>query len=515
MLRALMTVSGFTLLSRVLGLVRDMVISHHLGVGGKSDAWNSAFQFPNMFRRVFGEGAFNAAFIPLYSDKLEKGEKGAFEYGNKVVVLLALILAGIFGISMLFIGPIMWMFNWGYPPETLDLTISLARITTGYLFFVCLLAAFSGILNSHRKFAAPAMSYAFLNVIFLIAMFCVLPFIGVPEEVLAWSLLSAGVIQLMVVVIPAWKMGFKVKWVKPKIDSDMKKLGILMLPGLVAAGVQQLNLLVGGMVASNQVGAKSLIYTADRINQFPLGLIGIAFGVVLLPEISRNVKANKMEAAKESLQTGMSMAMLLALPAMVGIGVLAEPIIDVMFRSGEFTSSDSVLASQALLAFSLGCPAYIMARVVQPGYFAREDTKTPMRFTFISAFANIILCLIAYAFLNGTNNLHIGCAVATTIAGWLNVLMLIVGLNRRGYLSLTKEFWVKLFKMLIASVVMGVVVWFAAHFLHDALHEGHKAIKFLVLGAIAATGIVCYFLVSHIIGAATLREIKAGFRPSA
>ncbi len=512
-----MTVSGFTLLSRILGLVRDMVVSHYLGANARSDAWNSAFQFPNLFRRVFGEGAFNAAFIPLYSDKLEKGEKHAFEYGNRVIVLLAIILAIIFAISFLFIHPIMWLFNLGYSADTLEMTVSLARVTTGYLFFICLLAAFSGILNSHKRFAAPAISYAFLNIVFLIGMFCALPFVGGRDEagtVLAWSLLLAGVIQFLIVFIAALKMGLKVKWVRPRIDTDMKRLGVLMVPGLIAAGVQQLNLLVGGTVASFQEGAKTLMYNADRINQFPLGLIGIAFGVVLLPDISRNVKANKIQAAKDSLQTGMSMAMLLALPAMVGIAILAEPIIDIMFRSGEFTRTDSVLASQALVALAIGCPAYIMARVVQSGFFAREDTKTPMRFTLISAVSNMILCLVAYTLLKSTQSLHIGCAVATTIAGWLNVLLLIVSLNRKGFLSLTSEFWIKLFKMLIASIVMGIVVWTAANFLHEPLHEGLKVVKFLILGLIAGVGIVCYFLVSHLIGATTLSEIKAGFRPS-
>lgn len=514
MLRALMTVSGFTLFSRILGLVRDMVISHHLGVGARSDAWNSAFQFPNLFRRVFGEGAFNAAFIPLYSDKLEKGEEHAFEYGNRVVVMLAVILGVIFAVSFIFIRPIMWLFNLGYDYETLEMTIGLARITTGYLFFVCLLAALSGILNSHRKFAAPAMSYAFLNIVFLIGMFCVLPFTGNPDKVLAWSLLASGVVQFLVVLIPAWKMGFKIKWVVPKLDKDMRKLGLLMIPGLISAGVQQLNLLVGGAVASFQEGAKTLIYNADRINQFPLGLIGIAFGVVLLPEISRNVKANKVDKARDSLQTGMSMAMLLALPATVGISVLAEPIIDVMFRSGDFTRLDSSMAGQALLAFAIGCPAYIMIRVVQPGYYAREDTKTPMRFTLFSAGANMLFCLIAYALLKDTQSLHVGCALATTLAGWLNVILLIMGLNKKGFLSLDREFWIKLSKMLVASLVMGLVIWIATYLLDEPLHEGWRVMKFLILGLIASTGIVCYFLVSHLIGAATFREIKAGFRPS-
>ena len=414
-------------------------------------------------------------------------------------------------------------------------TIGLARVTLGYLFFVCLLAAFSAVLNSHKKFAAPAISYVFLNVVFILGMIFAIPFVGKDNTswVLSWSLLFAGVVQLMIVVIPAWKLGFKLKIHVPKIDSDMKKLGLLMIPGIISAGVQQGNLLVGGSIASFQDGAKTLIYNADRINQLPLGLIGIAFGVVLLPEISRKIKEKNIKGAQKSLQDGMQMAMLLALPAMVGIGILGVPIVDILFRGGEFTYNDSVMVGQALLAFSLGCPAYIMVRVVQPGYFARENTKTPMRFTFIAAGVNIILCFLAWLFMGngqevlsektglnlyfmeplyGGNSLHVGCALATTVAGWLNVILLIWGLCKSGYISVDKEFWYRIIKMLIASVVMGVVIWFAMEMLQEQLFNGWKILRAIVLGLIVSTGVVSYFLVAHMIGAANLKEIKAGFK---
>jgi len=232
-----MTLSGLTLVSRVLGLVRDMMISHFLGVGARSDAWNAAFQLPNLFRRIFGEGAFNSAFIPMYSGKLEEGEDKAFEFGNKVVFLLALILAGFFVLFFIFIKPILWLMNWGFEPDKLEMTIGLARITLGYLFFVCLLAAFGAVLNSHRKFAAPAISYVFLNVVFILGLICVVPFVGSENAdlVLSWSLLAAGVVQLLIVVVPAWKMGFKLKPHFPKIDVDMRHLGLLMVPGVISA----------------------------------------------------------------------------------------------------------------------------------------------------------------------------------------------------------------------------------------------------------------------------------------
>lgn len=514
-----MTVSGLTLLSRVLGLLRDVVINHHLGQGATSDAWNAAFQFPNLFRRVFGEGAFNAAFVPSYSSKLKEGEEQAFTYGSKVIVLLAMILAVLFLLCFIFVWPIMKLCNPGYAPETLELTVSLARITMGYLFFVCLLAGFSAILNSHRKFFAPAFSYAFLNIAFLGGLFVAVPIVKNPVQVLVWSLLAAGVIQLAVVVIPAYRMGFRVNFKIPKLDDDIKKLGILMLPGLLSAGIQQLNLLVGGWVVSFQEGGKTVIYNADRINQLPLGLIGIAFGVVLLPEITKRIKDDQYLEARASLQTGMVHAMFLTLPAMIGMAVLAEPILYVLFEGGKFDGEDARISAQALLAFAFGCPAYVIARVLQPGYFAREDTKTPMKFTLISAVVNILLCFIAFVFLKGSGKLHIGCAAATSVAGWVNVFLLGFGLRKFELIRLGMRFWRKMGRMLIASCIMGVGIYFASELLHEPIHTEAEGLRdrfyrTIVLLLVISGGGALYFTIAHFIKAMTVRELKSGFKRS-
>jgi len=512
MLRSLMTVSGLTLLSRVLGLLRDAVINNFLGVGATSDAWNSAFQFPNLFRRVFGEGAFNAAFVPMYSAKLEGSEEEAFGFASRTIVWLFLALAGLFGLCMIFTWPIMKVFNWGFEAEKLDLTVSLARVTMGYLVFVCLLSAFSGLLNTHKKFFAPAFSYAFLNMAFLGGLLGVVPFLGNPEWVLVWSLLAAGALQLAVVVVPAYKLGFRVKLKKPRIDDDLKKLGFLMLPGLLSAGVQQLNLLVGSWVVSFQDGGKTIIYNADRINQLPLGLIGIAFGVVLLPEITRLVKNDKLEEARDSISTGMMQAMFLTLPAMIGMVVLGEQMLFGLFKGGKFTAEDARVAGQALMVFALGCPAYVLTRVLQPGYFAREDTKTPMKYTLVSAVTNAVLCLVAFSFLNGTGKLHIGCAAATSVAGWVNVVLLAIGLKKQSLLVMSKPLWLKLFKMLIVSIVMGAVVAVVAHVLDGPIHSDSRLYRMMVLILVIGLGSTVYFTVSHFWKVITVAELKKGFK---
>ena len=508
-----MTVSGFTLLSRILGFVRDMLIGHYMGVGRVSDAWNAAFQFPNLFRRVFGEGAFNSAFVPMYSRiRAEDGDEKAFRFGNRVIVLLGLVLSVLFALCFVFIRPVMTALNTGFDTGTIDLASSLAKVTSGYMVFVCLVAAVSSILNSHKNFMAPALSYAFLNLVFLVSLWFCVPRFGQPEVVLSWSLLIAGVIQLSVVVLPAFKLGLKLKAHMPKWDADMRNLGLLMLPGLLSAGVQQINLLVGGWVASFQEGAKTMIYYADRINQLPLGLIGIAFGVVLLPEITRKVRLNDEQGAQESIQKGLTMAMLVAIPAMVGMAVLAKPIIYALFQGGEFETSDALYTGQALMAFSFGCPAYIMVRVLQPGYFAREDTKTPMRYTLWSAGLNVILCILVYITLKEQGILHIGCAIATSIAGWLNVILLMRGLRRVGYLRLNQEYWTRFVKMCLAAVLMGVVVYSLTGVAERWIYIDSKLLRITTISMIGVIGVLVYFYFTHITKAVTFRELKKGFR---
>lgn len=510
-----MTVSGFTLLSRITGFVRDMLTSHFFGAGALGDVWVAAFRFPNLFRRVLGEGAFNSAFVPLYSGKLaEEGEEKAFSFSSRVMILLSLLLAVICVVSYIFMEPITRALTTGFEPDKLAFAVELSKITVSYLFFICLVAALSGVLNSHKKFAAPAFSYVSLNLVFLVGLCGVIPFVDDPVYVLAWCLPVGGVVQLAIVLISAWRTGIRFKLQVPKIDSDMVKLSLLMGPGLVSAGIQQLNLLVGQWVASFQNGGMSAIFYADRINQLPLGLIGIAFSVVLLPDITQKLRKKEEAAARQSMETGMTMAMLIALPAMVGMMVIAEPIIYGIFKGGEFTAEHAQVAGYALLAFAVGCPAYVMSKVLQPGYFAREDTKTPMKFTLVSAVVNSILCGVAFLIIGGGGNLALGCALATSVAGWVNVSLLLSGLRKDGFLQLSPEFWKRLGKMLVAAILMGGVVWTGAYYLDGLLHSDNRLVRIPVLAAVGGAGVVVYFVFAHFTKAMTFGELKAGFRRS-
>ncbi|MCB1062848.1 MAG: murein biosynthesis integral membrane protein MurJ [Verrucomicrobiae bacterium] len=508
MLRSLFTISGLTLVSRILGMVRDMMVSHYLGTGAAADAWVAAFRFPNLFRRVFGEGAFNSAFVPMYSRRLEEqGDEGADRFGSKTLSLMFVILAGIFVLAFIFMGPITKVMAMGFDAERYALAVDLSRITVVYLVFVCLMAAFSGILNSRRSFAPPAIAYIMLNVVFIAGLTLVATRIGHAEYVLSWCVAIAGVIQLGIVIVAARRNGAKLRPMKPRIDGDMKQLGLLMVPGLVSAGIQQLNLIVGQSVASFQEGAQMLIYNADRVNQLPLGIIGIAFSVVLLPEISRHLRGGRETLARRSMAQGIEFSLLISLPAMVALIVIPEAIINGLFRSGQFNAEDVHQTGLALMAFAIGSPAYILIRVLQPGYFAREDTKTPMRFTIITAITNIVLCVPLFLLMR-----HVGCALATSIAGWVNVILLTVGLRKLGFIEMSKGFTSRTARMVLSSALMGAALWGIGEFAEPWLFAEGRLVRIVSVLAVSGAGFVIYLVLILVTRVTSVAELKAKFR---
>lgn len=508
MLRNLFTLSGLTLVSRILGLIRDMMVSHFLGAGAAADAWVVAFRFPNLFRRVFGEGAFNAAFVPMYSRRIEEnGEEAADDFGSRTISLMFLILAILFAISFVFMEPITRVFVLGWEAERFDLAVELSRITVVYLVFVCLMAAFSGILNSHRSFAPPAIAYVMLNVVFITGLALVATKTGDAAHVLAWCLPIAGVIQLGIVVVAARKNGAKIRLVKPRVDGDMKGLALLMIPGLVSAGAQQINLLVGQTVASFQDGAQVYIYNSDRINQLPLGIIGMAFGVILVPEITRHLRGGREDQARRSLAQGIEFSLLISLPAMVALIAIPEPIVYGLFKSGKFTAEHAHQTALALAAFAIGAPAWILVRVLQPGYFAREDTKTPMKFTIITAAVNAILCVPLFLLLK-----HVGCALATSVAGFVNMALLLIGLRKMGFIKMANGFTSRMLRVLLSSALMGAAVWGIAKFAEPWTYADGRVIRLVAVVSVVAIGGVIYLALILLTRVTSISELKARFR---
>lgn len=512
MFRSFFTVGSLTLVSRVVGFARDKLIAVHLGSGAMADVWIAAFQLPNLFRRVFGEGAFNAAFVPMYSRRLEEqGAAAADHFARRALSTMLVILVSCFVLCFIFMEPIVRVTNLGFATDgRLEPAVTASRITVGYLVFICLVAGLSGILNSRKVFAAPAFAYVVLNLVILLGLVLVVPRTGEPLLVLSWSVVIAGALQLAVVAVSCWRRRVDLRPIAPLFDGDMRQLALLMGPGLASAGVQQLNLLVGGAVASLEVGGKIAISLADRINQLPLGLIGIAAGVVLLPEITRSLRGGDEAAAQRSLSQGLELSLFLCLPATVALLVIPREIMYAIFEGGKFEGEAAIEAGWILAAFATGTPAYILTKVLQPGYFAREDTKTPMRFTIVTAVTNMLLVYPLFLWLG-----PVGCALATSVAGWVNVLLLWFGLRGAGFMGLSPGFAGRAIRLLLAAAIMGALVWILAHYGQGILMaEGRFTKRFGAMALLVAFGLFVYLAAVLGLRIYSLGELKRRFRRS-
>ena len=654
MLRSLMTISGFTLMSRILGVVRDILIARFVGTGVVADAFFAAFRFPNMFRRIFGEGAFNAAFVPLFGKRMATdGRNSAMVFANNAFTILFGVLSVFTLLAIPLMAAIMLVVVPGFLPkvdETLssevtefrvplrgaravyvevekgsvdfqslnlvergdpsffkvlgevfggevqavgegvtlasvideglkrkgeveikkgdsaeekerqfqaarerifkdnhwqpsdsgllrvslpedhdfavfegavsgsgtmkvynndpgayDLTVRLSQITFVYLLCMALVAHLSGVLTTLKKFAAPAFSPVLLNIVFLCGLLFVVQFVEWKGVALAWCVAIAGFLQLGVLWWVCLRAGLPVVLQKPVIDPGFKRLLVLMGPGVLAAGIQQINLLIGGIVASFQQGAISFIYYADRIYQLPLGMIGIAFGMVLLPEITRLLNSDKEEEARATMVNGLEFAMIVTVPAAIALMVIPCEIVSVLFERGDFTAADSLQTGRALAAFAVGLPGYVLIKVLQPGFFARENTKSPMWMAGVTVLVNIFFSLGLFPFFG-----HVGIAIATSIAAWVNVILLWVGL--RGFVTLERKNWRRLGGMVIASVVMAVALLLAKSLMSSWLEAEGFLRKTGATAILIGFGATVYGLGVFLLKVTSLSELKSAFR---
>jgi len=530
-----MTVSGFTLMSRVLGLVRDVLLLRVLGAGMISDAFLTGFKFPNLFRRIFGEGAFNAAFVPLFAREIEdNGEVSAREFASVCFsfLLWTLLIGSIISIigmrwimaaftpGFLIPADPNWQFTWEwfweivrYPhgTEKFEITVAYSRIMFGYLMCMALSACLSGMLNTLKIFAIPAFAPVILNIIFITTLGIIIPVFGFGADpmmcgkVVSWSVIASGIAQLALLLVTCKRNNMGITFHQPKLTPKTKRLMILMGPGIIAAGIKQVNLLIGQQIASVQDTAITWLYAADRIFQLPLGMIGIAFGVVLLPQITRLVRQGDESRVTSSLQDGISFSMLITLPAMIAMMIIPQSIMRVLFENGDsFLASDTSAAAAALAGFSVGLPAYILIKVLQPAYFAREDTKRPMIIAAITVIVNIIGSLILFPIFK-----HVGIAIATSIAGWVNLILLYWGIRKS--LSISRPLVTKLSKTLLASLIMGAALLFIQNVLSSYL-TGSMFWKIVSLGLLISTGLLVYIISALGVKATSLKELKSGFR---
>ena len=513
-LRGVATVGGYTGISRILGFVRDILIASALGTGPVADAFFVAFRLPNLFRRLFAEGAFNAAFVPLFARRLEQdGEAAARHFAQEA---LAVLLAGLLLLTagvMAAMPAIMHLLAPGFvgDPAQFDLAVQLSRITFPYLLFMALVALLSGILNSLYRFAAAAAAPILLNIFFIVSLVAVLPLTGAPGHVLAWTVTTAGVGQFFWLLLAARRAGVTLRLPRPRLSPGVRRLLRLMVPGALSAGALQLNLLIGTMIATLQAGAVSYLYYADRVYQLPLGLIGIALGVVLLPHLSRQLRAGAEQAAQDSMNRGLETALLLTLPATAALIIIPGPIVTVLFERGAFDAADSRATALALAAFAAGLPAYVLVKVLQPGFFAREDTVTPLKFALASVAVNVVLGLALFFWLRPQGIGHVGLALATALSAWLNSLLLAVSLFRQGHLRLDARLRRRTLRILYASVLMGAALWFGTGLLEDWFLR-LQFWRIAALALLVAGGAACYGAMAMAFGAVERSDLAALFR---
>ena len=519
--RAFATVGGMTMLSRILGFIRDILIAAVLGTGIVADAFFVAFRFPNLFRRLFGEGAFNAAFVPLFAGKLEGGgtkaqtRARARQFAEQALAGLLFVLLALTALCELAMPYLMYGLAWGFADdrEKFDLAVLLTRITFPYLTAMSLVALLSGILNSLGRFTAAAAAPILLNVV-LVSVMALAASQGLNNSpdagiALAWGVAIAGALQLLMLSLAAYRAGMGLAFRRPRLNDDMRQLIRLGIPGVIAGGITQINIVVGTMIASMQAGAVSFLYYADRLAQLPLGIVGIAIGVVLLPDLSRKLRAGEHMGAMDSQNRSLEFSLLLTLPAAVALAVSATPLISVLFERGAFNAAATPATAWALLASAAGLPAFVLIKVFSPAFFARENTKTPMRFAVISMLVNIAGSLTLFFLFRAVGILpHIGIAIAGSLAGWVNALLLWLTLMRNGQFQADQRLKTVLPKIAAASILMGLALWLTQGALAGYFVAAQPAfIKWSAMAALVSFGLAVYGLVITLTGVTSPRAL--------
>lgn len=453
--KSLITVGGLTSVSRVFGLLREMLMSYFLGANVVADAFIVAFKFPNFFRRFFAEGAFNAAFVPEFAGVLaSQGKNQAKSVANQVFSWLTCILCIFVVLVVIFTPSIIHVIAPGFcdTPDRLAYAIEFTRITFPYILFISLAALLSGILNSLDRFAAAAATPVLLN-LFMIAS--LLLTVDEPGFALCIGVISAGVVQFVWLYYIASKQGYNLRLQKPVLNPSVTKILTLMVPGAIGAGVMQINIFIDMMLASTlPTGSLAFLYYADRLNQLPLSIFGVAIGTVLLPSLSKALRLNNQKKANELQEKAMSLGLRLSIPSALGLILLANPIINLIYGRGNFSYENVLATAPALAAFAIGLPAYILSKIFTTGFFAKQNTKTPLKIGVITVAVNLILNLLLIG-----PFLHVGMALATGLAAWVQAGLLVWKLKEKSMISLSREFYNDLLYVILASICMVALVY--------------------------------------------------------
>lgn len=515
--RSTLAFGSMTFLSRLAGLVRDQLQGAIFGAGVQIDAFVVAYRVPNYLRRIFAEGSMALAFVPVLNEIRERGDPAELQdfIDHMAGALLAVLLV-VVGIAMLIAPWLPWIFAPGSAdePEKFALIGRMLRITFPYLLFISLMALVASILNSFGKFALPAATPILHNLCVIAAMFGLAPLFDVPAMALAWGVLAAGALQLAVLWPALGRLGLQPRFRFSRSHPEVRKVGRLMLPTLFSSSVAQLNLIVGTMFASLlATGSQSWLYYSDRLIEFPLGLFGVALGTVILPHLSRRHAAADSEGYGRTLDWAVRMALVIGIPSAVGLALLSREITAAIYQYGKFSAGDTSMVALAIAAMSLGIPAFMLSKVLAPAFFARQDTKTPMRAAIATVAINVALtiAIVTPMWLAGTPGAHAGIALATALAGIANAALLWRSLRRAGLARPQPGWPAFLLRVMLAALVMAGAVLVARSpslafvgglGLHDA------AVRVGVLALLVVVGVVAYAvaLVAFGLRPAQLRE---------
>lgn len=509
LIRSSMIFSSLTLLSRLLGFVRDLFVTARLGASATvaADAYNTALAFPNLFRRIFAEGAFAAAFVPAYARTLAgEGEETADRLASDALATLAAATLALTIVAQLAMPQLMYVINPGYvdDPAKFKLAVLLTQISMPYLPCMAITALLSGVLNARGRFIFSAGAPILLNLAMLVA---VIPQQSAVEaaEAASWAVVVAGVLQAGVIWWGARRSGAKIILRLPKLTPEIKALIALAVPGAIAASATQINIFISGVLASQVAGARSWLAVADRLYQLPLGLVGVAVGVALLPRLSQALQADDKDDAQTATDQAIVFSLALTLPAAAALMGMPFFLIDGLFTRGEFTAIDARATADALFHYGWGVPAFVLLRVMSPIFFARQDTKAPMRFALISVAVNIGLGIALFHLIGFE-----GIAAATSVATWLTIAQMSAALSRRGLYRPSKRAWGRIIRVFAASAALGLVLFAAEIFrpqITDAL--GSKEVAIVLVSAL---GGVLYPVFLFVSGGVTIGEVKALLR---
>jgi len=505
--RSFFTVSFYTFFSRILGFVRDILIARFLGSTVIADAFFVAFRIPNFFRRVLGEGAYSAALIPVFSglviDSKDDHEAADFvENTMSLLLFVTIILTFIFFFGMPYIIQVLAP-GFSSNKEAFDLAVHFGKIIFPYLIFISLVAHFASINNVHGKFAAGAFAPAILNISLILSLFVLTPQLLTAGHALSYGVLIGGLFQFIYLykaVLNLYRPRIRI----PQFNEKLKKFLSLFFPGLIGSGVIQLNIIIGTIIASFlPIGAISHIYYADRLNQLPLAIFGIAMGIVLLPSLSKAIKKNNTEKIHTTQNRSLEFSLLIALPSAIGLYILSFPIIHILFERGAFVEEDTFYTAKVLSIFALGLPAYILTKVLVTCFFAREDTKTPLYVSIITVITNVVLSILLISTMR-----EMGIALATAISAWINSILLYVFLKIRNHINLDNRFKLALIKIIISSAIMGIVCYYVnlSLFLDIAQHGGVVNVLALILSILICN--IVYLVMIFVLKVISIDELK-------